>query len=94
MDEDVVFGIFEPLEDEGPVVIVFLPMLEHLSATPKHQCAKPAHKTQKSIKQFGNWSTYKQEDHQIAKFKPQAKSFFTLQASMEVKFEERQSAEG
>jgi len=41
VDEDVVFSLFDPPEDECPVVVVFLPMLEHHSATSSFNAQNP-----------------------------------------------------
>jgi len=45
VDEDVIFALFDPPEDEGlMVVVVFLPMLEHSSATLSFNVRNPLSK--------------------------------------------------
>jgi len=44
VDEDVILALFELLEDEGSVLVVFCVMVKHPS-NGELQCAKPTHKT-------------------------------------------------
>ena len=48
MDVDAVLALFDLLADDGPVVVVFLPMLDH-QKFPKVKYGKPLAKPKKSI---------------------------------------------
>jgi len=84
VDKDVVFAFFEPFANEGPVVIVLLPMLDHLSATSSFKWQNPRTKPKLNQATWSSKHTSKKIT-QLQEFKPQAKSFRTLQALMEMK---------
>jgi len=93
VDEDVVFALFEPLEDECLVVVVFLLNLQHPTATlslnVQHPLTKPKHQSSNlEIEALTSKNINK-----LREFKTQAKSFLTLQASLEANFKEGESGE-
>ena len=79
------FTLFEPTEDEGPVVVVFLPMFKHPSATSSSNVENPLTKSINRLSNLEIEALTSKKSTKLQDFKPQAKSFVTLHASMELK---------
>ena len=78
MDEDVRFANCEPLEKEGPVAVVLLPMLEHPTVTPSFNWQNPLIKPPNRSSNLEIEALTSKKITKLLEFKPQAKSLFSL----------------
>lgn len=92
-DEVIVFARFEVPKDEGPIIVVFFPILEPPESNHKLQMAQTQN-GQKSIKKFEKYDIYMQRKHQITRIKPINKDLSHSSGINGGEVEEGESGEG